>query len=51
LLHDILGELARDLGMGMVVVTHNASLAARADRVLHLGDGRVVQTEGPEGVD
>ena len=51
LLHDILGELARDLGMGMVVVTHNASLAARADRVLHLGDGRVVETEGPEGVD
>jgi lipoprotein-releasing system ATP-binding protein len=51
LLHDILGELARDLGMGMVVVTHNPALAARADRVLHLGDGRVVQTEGPEGVD
>ena len=44
LLHDILAELARDLGMGMVVVTHNQSLAARADRVLLLADGRVVET-------
>jgi lipoprotein-releasing system ATP-binding protein len=49
-LHDILAELARDLGMGMVVVTHNQSLAARADRVLLLADGRVVQTDVGEGV-
>jgi lipoprotein-releasing system ATP-binding protein len=49
LLHDILAELARDLGMGMVVVTHNQSLAARADRVLLLADGRVVETSVGEG--
>jgi lipoprotein-releasing system ATP-binding protein len=28
--------------LGMVVVTHNRSLAARADRVLLLEDGRLV---------
>ena len=48
-LHDILAELSRDLGMGMVVVTHNQSLAARADRVLLLADGRVVETSVGEG--
>ena len=50
LLHDVLAELARDLGMGMVVVTHNQSLAARADRVLLLADGRVAETDVSEGV-
>lgn len=49
-LHDVLAELARDMGMGMVVVTHNLSLAARADRTLLLADGRVVETDVGEGV-
>ena len=49
-LHDVLAELARDLGMGMVVVTHNQSLAARADRVLLLADGRLTAPEGPSEV-
>ena len=40
-LHDVLGELARDMEIGMVVVTHNRSLAARADRVLQLDEGRL----------
>ena len=40
-LHDLLGELARDLEMAMVVVTHNRSLAARADRILLLEEGRL----------
>ena len=43
-------KLARDMGMGMVVVTHNLSLAARADRTLVLADGRVVETDVGEGV-
>ena len=38
-LHDLLAMLARDLEISMVVVTHNRSLARRADRVLHLADG------------
>lgn len=40
-LHDLFGELARDVDIGMVVVTHNRSLAARADRALLLEDGRL----------
>jgi lipoprotein-releasing system ATP-binding protein len=44
-LHDLLASLARDLEIGMVVVTHNRSLAARADRVLLLEDGRLADTD------
>lgn len=44
-LHDLLAELVRDLEVGMVVVTHNRSLAARANRVLLLEDGRLSETE------
>jgi len=44
-LHDLLAELVRDLEVGMVVVTHNRSLAARANRVLLLEDGRLADTE------
>lgn len=44
-LHDLLAELARDLEIGMVVVTHNRSLAARADRVLSLEDGALVVSD------
>ena len=50
LLHAVLAELARDLGMGMVVVTHNHSLAQRADRALLLSQGVLVETDGSEGV-
>lgn len=40
-LHDLLVELAGEVGLGVVVVTHNRSLAERAQRVLHLEDGRL----------
>jgi lipoprotein-releasing system ATP-binding protein len=43
-LHDLFAELSRDLEIAMVVVTHNRSLAARADRVLLLEDGRLVDS-------
>jgi lipoprotein-releasing system ATP-binding protein len=39
MLHDMLAEVARDLEVGMVVVTHNRSLAARAARALLLENG------------
>lgn len=42
-LHDLFAELARDVDVGMVVVTHNRSLAARADRALLLQDGHLVE--------
>ena len=49
-LHELLGVLARDLEIGMVVVTHNRSLAARADRVLVLDDGRLTDADAREAV-
>ena len=45
-LHELFSELARDLSLGLVVVTHNQSLAARADRALLLEGGRLVVTNG-----
>ena len=42
-LHDLLAELSRELEIAMVVVTHNRSLAARADRILQLEDAKVAQ--------
>lgn len=44
-LHEVFAQLARDLEIGMVVVTHNRSLAARADRALLLEDGRLAETD------
>ena len=49
-LHDLFGELARELEIAMVVVTHNRSLAARADRILQLEDARLAQIGLPEVV-
>jgi lipoprotein-releasing system ATP-binding protein len=49
-LHELFAELARDLEVGMVVVTHNRSFAARAHRVLLLEDGRLLPTDAREGV-
>ncbi|MEP7345107.1 MAG: ABC transporter ATP-binding protein [Gemmatimonadaceae bacterium] len=45
MLHDLLSQLARDLEIGMVVVTHNRSLAARADRTLLLEEGVLTETD------
>ena len=49
-LHELFTELALELELGMVVVTHNRSLAARADRVLQLEDGRLSHVALPEVV-
>jgi predicted ABC-type transport system involved in lysophospholipase L1 biosynthesis ATPase subunit len=49
MLHDLLATLARDLEIAMVVVTHNRSLARRADRALHLEDG-VLREADVQGV-
>jgi lipoprotein-releasing system ATP-binding protein len=49
-LHDLFGELARDMELGLVVVTHNRSLAQRAERTLLLEDGRLVETDVNEAV-
>jgi lipoprotein-releasing system ATP-binding protein len=44
MLHELLTEVVNDLEIGMVVVTHNRSLAARAGRVLLLEGGRLSET-------
>ena len=49
-LHELFVELVRDMEIGMVVVTHNRSLAGRAHRVLLLENGRLVTTDVREGV-
>jgi lipoprotein-releasing system ATP-binding protein len=49
-LHDLFDELSRDLEIAMVIATHNRSLAARADRVLNLEDGKLLETVLGEAV-
>ena len=49
-LHDLFAQLAHEMEIAMVVVTHNRSFAARADRVLQLEDGRLSQIDLPEVV-
>ena len=44
---DVLAQLRADGRHSMVVVTHSTQTAARADRVVHLRDGRIV--DGAEG--
>jgi len=43
-LHELLVEVVNDLEIGMIVVTHNRGLAARAGRVLLLEGGRLKET-------
>lgn len=47
-LHDLFASLAREFETALVVVTHNRSLAGRADRVLSLDGGRLVSVAGAE---
>ena len=42
---DIFAALAREAGRAVVVVTHDAELAKRATRRVHLVDGRIVSDE------
>lgn len=50
-LHELLAELAVSDGRALVVVTHNRALAALADRVLALHDGRLESPRGDEAMD
>jgi len=49
-LHVLFQELSRDLESAMVIVTHNRSLASRADRVLLLEDGKLTDSNVGEAV-
>lgn len=49
-LHDLFEELSADLESAMVVATHNRLLASRAERVLLLEDGKLLETSVGEAV-
>jgi lipoprotein-releasing system ATP-binding protein len=40
---DVLGRVRRERGLTMIVVTHDAEVAARADRQVRLVDGRIAE--------
>ncbi len=42
---EVLAQVNRDLGTTTVVITHNAVIAAMADRVVVFGDGRVLRVD------
>jgi putative ABC transport system ATP-binding protein len=42
---EAIAGINRDLGTTAVVITHNAAIAGMADRVIHLGDGRIQREE------
>ncbi|MEM7479546.1 MAG: ABC transporter ATP-binding protein [Acidobacteriota bacterium] len=45
----LLGDLRRKQGTTLVVVTHDRGVAARADRMIHLRDGRIERQETATG--
>ncbi|WP_407279142.1 ABC transporter ATP-binding protein [Aromatoleum evansii] len=45
---EVIARVNRELGTTTVVITHNAVIAAMADRVVHFGDGHVVRIERNE---
>ncbi|MBX3603850.1 MAG: ABC transporter ATP-binding protein [Piscinibacter sp.] len=42
---EVIARINAELGTTAVVITHNAAIAGMADRVIHLGDGRVQRIE------
>ena len=42
---EVIARINRDTGTTAVVITHNAAIAGMADRVIHLGDGRIQRVE------
>ena len=42
---EVIERVNRELGTTAVVITHNAAIASMADRVLHLGGGRIQRIE------
>jgi lipoprotein-releasing system ATP-binding protein len=49
-LHELFAHLSREFETALIVVTHNRSLAARADRVLSLEGGRLVPLSSVESM-
>lgn len=49
-LHELLFRLAREYETAVVIVTHNRQLAARADRILWLEDGRLAAVRSVDAI-
>ena len=47
----LLNKTAKDTGCCVVIVTHNSAISRMADRVIRLGDGKIVSDEPGEAVD
>ena len=45
---EVIAKINAELGTTAMVITHNAAIAGMADRVLRLGDGRIVGESKPE---
>jgi putative ABC transport system ATP-binding protein len=45
---EVLDRVNRELGTTVAVITHNASIAGMADRVVRMADGRVAREERNE---
>ena len=45
---EVIERINRDVGTTTIVITHNAAIAGMADRVVHLGDGRIQRIERNE---
>ncbi len=42
---EVIADIHNELGTTAIVITHNAAIAGMADRVIQLGDGRVLRIE------
>lgn len=42
---EVIEKVNRELGTTTAVITHNAAIAAMADRVIHIGSGRIVSID------
>jgi putative ABC transport system ATP-binding protein len=42
---EVIARINAELGTTTIVITHNAAIAGMADRVVYLGDGRVLRVE------
>ena len=46
-LHHLFFILREEFGQTFLIVTHNEELAAMSDRVLHMKDGKIVESQSP----
>lgn len=45
---EVLDRIHQDYNTTVVLITHNASIAQMADRVLHMGSGMIIEEQFPE---